>query len=198
MLRIGITGGIGSGKTMVCAIFATLGVSIYNSDERAKLVMTENNSLKKALKKAFGEDTYFENGQLNRKLLSALVFNDKEKLNTLNSIVHPVVFEDMIKWYAEHENHEYVIQESAIMFESGSYKMLDKIILVFAEKEIRVERVIKRDSISRVEVEARMSKQMPEEEKIKLADYIIYNSGNDSLIEQTMALHNKILELIKR
>lgn len=195
MLRIGITGGIGSGKTTVCAIFSTLGIPIYNSDERAKKIMVENQSVVNKLKAQFGSTIYFEDGSINRVLLSQIVFNDKEQLTKLNEIVHPAVFEDMIKWYAENQNYKYVLQEAAIMYESGSYKMLDKTILVFADQEIRIERVMKRDNVDRVAVLARMDKQMPESEKLKLADFVIYNNG-ESLIDQVMKLHHTILELV--
>ncbi|MBK7138968.1 MAG: dephospho-CoA kinase [Bacteroidetes bacterium] len=195
MLRIGITGGIGSGKTTVCAIFSTLGIPIYNSDERAKKIMVENQSVVNKLKAQFGSTIYFEDGSINRVLLSQIVFNDKEQLTKLNEIVHPAVFEDMIKWYAENQNHKYVLQEAAIMYESGSYKMLDKTILVYADQEIRIERVMKRDKVDRIAVLARMDKQMPESEKLKLADFVIYNNG-ESLIDQVMKLHHTILELV--
>jgi dephospho-CoA kinase len=195
MLRIGITGGIGSGKTTVCAIFSTLGIPIYNSDERAKRIMVENLSVVNKLKAQFGSTIYFEDGSINRVLLSQIVFNDKEQLTKLNEIVHPAVFEDMIKWYAENQNHKYVLQEAAIMYESGSYKMLDKMILVYADQEIRIERVMKRDKVDRIAVLARMDKQMPESEKLKLADFVIYNNG-ESLIDQVMKLHHTILELV--
>ena len=195
MLRIGITGGIGSGKTTVCAIFSTLGIPIYNSDERAKKIMMENQSVVNKLKAQFGSTIYFEDGSINRVLLSQIVFNDKEQLTKLNEIVHPAVFEDMIKWYAENQNYKYVLQEAAIMYESGSYKMLDKTILVYADQEIRIERVMKRDKVDRIAVLARMDKQMPESEKLKLADFLIYNNG-ESLIDQVMKLHHTILELV--
>jgi dephospho-CoA kinase len=195
MLRIGITGGIGSGKTTVCAIFSTLGIPIYNSDERAKKIMVENQSVVNKLKAQFGSTIYFEDGSINRVLLSQIVFNDKEQLTKLNEIVHPAVFEDMIKWYAQNQNHKYVLQEAAIMYESGSYKMLDKMILVYADQEIRIERVMKRDKVDRIAVLARMDKQMPESEKLKLADFVIYNNG-ESLIDQVMKLHHTILELV--
>ena len=195
MLRIGITGGIGSGKTTVCAIFSTLGIPIYNSDERAKKIMVENQSVVNKLKAQFGSTIYFEDGSINRVLLSQIVFNDKEQLTKLNEIVHPAVFEDMIKWYAQNQNHKYVLQEAAIMYESGSYKMLDKTILVYADQEIRIERVMKRDKVDRIAVLARMDKQMPESEKLKLADFVMYNNG-ESLIDQVMKLHHTILELV--
>lgn len=195
MLRIGITGGIGSGKTTVCDIFSTLGIPIYNSDERAKQIMVQNTMVVNAIIEQFGKSIYFEDGALNRKLLSEIVFNDSEHLKKLNAIVHPVVFEDMINWYAENKDHKYVLQEAAIMYESGSYKLLDKTILVFADQEIRIERVMKRDKMTRAEVLARIEKQMPETEKLKLADFVIYNNG-ESLIDQVIELHKTILELV--
>ena len=157
--------------------------------------MVENQSVVNKLKAQFGSTIYFEDGSINRVLLSQIVFNDKEQLTKLNEIVHPAVFEDMIKWYAENQNYKYVLQEAAIMYESGSYKMLDKTILVYADQEIRIERVMKRDKVDRIAVLARMDKQMPESEKLKLADFVIYNNG-ESLIDQVMKLHHTILELV--
>lgn len=183
---------------MVCAIFSTLGIPIYNTDLRAKQLMIEKDTVRKQLITAFGELVYFEDGSLNRKYLSDAVFHDKDKLNALNAIVHPAVYEDLIHWYSQHLDKLYVVQESALVFETGSYKMLDKTILVTAAEDLRITRVMKRDNISKEEVVARIANQMPEHEKIKLADYIIYNNEQDSLIEQVMNIDTELKMIASR
>lgn len=197
MLKIGITGGIGSGKTTVCQIFATLGIPIYYADTRAKELMISNSDVIHQVKKLFGETAYDETGQLNRKLIAEKVFNDKKLLQELNTIVHPAVFQDTLQWYQTHHDKAYTLYEAAILFESGSYKLLDKIITVFAPLEDRVERTMKRDHISREEVLERVDKQMPEEEKMNRADYIIYNDHSQPLIEQVLTIHEHIMVISK-
>ncbi|MCB0508382.1 MAG: dephospho-CoA kinase [Bacteroidetes bacterium] len=195
MLKVGITGGIGSGKTTVCKIFSTLGIPIYYADERAKELMVTNPTIIQSLKEIFGEDVYFENGKLNRPYLASKVFQDKQLLQQLNAVVHPAVFDDTAKWYQQHQDKPYTIYETAIMFESGSYKLLDKIITVFAPIEERISRIIKRDNISREEVLARIDKQLPEEIKIEKADFVIHNDLSEPLIIQVLEIHNKLLIL---
>lgn len=195
MLKIGITGGIGSGKTTVCQIFATLGIPIYYADDRAKALMISDNDLIHQIKNIFGEDAYDENGELNRKLISEKAFNDKTLLQQLNALVHPAVFQDTLNWYQTHHDKSYTLYEAAIMFESGSYKLLDKTITVFAPEEDRILRTMKRDNISREEVQLRIDKQMAEEEKIKMADYVIYNDHSQPLIEQVLAIHKELITL---
>ena len=195
MLRVGITGGIGSGKSTVCKIFSTLGIPIYYADDRAKALMISDSNIIQQVKNIFGEDAYTENGELNRKFISQQAFKDKNLLQQLNAVVHPAVFQDTIDWYQTHHDKSYTLYEAAIMFESGSYKLLDKTITVFAPIEDRIERTIKRDNISRKEVEERIDKQMPEEEKIKMADYVIYNDHSQPLIEQVLAIHQELIAI---
>jgi len=194
MLKIGITGGIGSGKSIVCEIFRQLGVPIYNADYEAKLLINNNLEIKRKLTDSFGFDIYTETGILNRPLLANIIFNDKQALKTVNSIVHPAVKQHFVSWAEQNKCAPYIIKEAAILFESGSYKQLDKIITVFAGEELRIQRVLQRDAGTREAVLARISKQMSEEEKINLANYIIYNDDNQLVIPQVLKLHQLFSE----
>jgi dephospho-CoA kinase len=193
MLKIGVTGGIGSGKSTVCKIFEVCGASVYYADDKAKMLMNKDEVLKKMIKEKFGEEAYSIDGKLNRAFLADKVFINAEQLKVLNSIVHPYVFQDTIKWMQAHQNEKYVLYEAAIMFESGSYKMMDKTILVISPTQERISRVVNRDKISKEEVVARINKQMPDEEKLKLANFVIYNDGEHELIPQVLALHKKFI-----
>lgn len=195
MLKIGITGGIGSGKSTVCKIFELLEVPVYYADVRAKELMTSDFELVNQIKDFFGDQSYDEQGNLNRGHLASIVFKDKTKLIHLNSLVHPAVARDSEAWQKENSAAPYTIKEAALLFESGSYKNLDKIITVFAPLEIRINRVMERDSVGREAVLARIKNQMPEEEKIAKADFLIDNSGEKSLIDQVISLHKEITAL---
>lgn len=197
-LAIGITGGIGSGKTTVCKIFELLGIPVYYADKRAKELMVTDKDLISNLKNTFGEETYFPDGSLNRQHLSSQVFKDKKKLILLNSFVHPAVFRDTIAWTERHSHAPYTLREAAIAFESGSYKTMDKMITVFAPKEVRMKRVMNRDGSSEEQILARMNNQMPEEEKIKLSDFVIYNDGSQSLIKQVFDIHQQLTTKTRR
>ncbi|MEZ4907912.1 MAG: dephospho-CoA kinase [Saprospiraceae bacterium] len=194
MYKIGITGGIGSGKTTVSKIFEAMGIPVYNADSKAKYLMTSDEELIDNIKKLLGENSYFDNGELNRKYISDIIFNDKPLLDKMNNIVHPAVQQNFIKWSNE-QTSPYVIKEAAILFESGSYKDLDFIILVTAPIELRIERVCKRDNITNEKVQERINNQMPDSQKIKLSDFIIINDGKHSLINQIMEVHKQILKL---
>ena len=199
ILNVGITGGIGSGKTTVCKIFETLGIPIYSTDERAKEIVIEDEELKQKMKSLFGEEAYFEDGKLNRAYIANIVFQNKTndsnpKLEALNAIIHPAIWKDGERWFKAQKNVPYTLKESALLFESGGYKLLDKIITVYAPQEVRINRVILRGGITtkREEVEARMNQQMPDEKKIKLADFVIYNDGEQALIPQVIKIHNSL------
>ena len=196
MLKVGITGGIGSGKTTVCQIFATLGIPIYYADVRAKELMVSDADLIQQIKKLFGDNAYHE-GELNRKYIAEKAFHDKNLLQQLNAIVHPAVFQDTLNWFQTHHDKAYTLYEAAIMFESGSYKLMDKMISVFAPLEDRISRTMKRDHISREEVLERVDKQMPEEEKMKRADFVIYNDHSQPLIQQVLTIHQQLISIAK-
>lgn len=198
MLKVGITGGIGSGKTTVCQIFSTLGIPVYFADVRAKEIMFTDKDVIVQIKKLFGNDAYLPDGQLNRKFISDKAFQDNNLLQQLNSIVHPAVFQDTIAWFQKHKEKAYCLYEAAIMFESGSNQMMDKMITVYAPVEDRINRTMNRDNLSRDEVLERIEKQMPEEEKMKRADFIIYNDHSQPLIEQVLTIHRQLLEISKQ
>jgi len=191
MLKVGITGGIGSGKTTVCRIFEMLNTPVYYADDRAKWLMQHDPDLKKNLIQLFGETIYLEDGSLNRKHLGSLVFGDKKLLTQLNKLVHPAVFLDGEQWFKS-KNTNYAIKESALFYETGSYLNMDKMIVVTTEREERIRRVMLRDGLARAAVEARMDKQLPEEEKIAKADFVIYNNGRELLIPRVMEIHRVI------
>lgn len=191
-LQIGITGGIGSGKSLVCRIFQSLGVPIYDADSHAKNLMTTDGILVEQIKKEFGTLSYNEKGELNRKYLSETVFNDEAKLQKLNSFVHPRVAVDYDRWLAEHKESRYVIKEAALLFESGSSVLLDKIIVVTAPEKMRVKRVLKRDpQRTEQDVIRIIRNQMGEEEKLKKADFIIHNNETELVVPQVLKLHEQ-------
>jgi dephospho-CoA kinase len=189
-VRVGITGGMGSGKTTVAAIFETLGIPVYRADDAARRLMNEDETLKAQLIKHFGEATYI-NGLLNRPYLATAVFNDKEKLTLLNSLVHPATISDGEKWMAR-QTAAYAIKEAAIIFESGSQKYLDYIIGVYAPVTLRIHRSMKRGNLSAEEVKARMNMQMDDAIKMKLCDVVITNDGQQALVPQVMKVHAAI------
>ncbi|MDH5475615.1 MAG: dephospho-CoA kinase [Cyclobacteriaceae bacterium] len=192
-LKIGITGGIGSGKSVVCKIFNSLGVPVYDADTRAKWVMTNDAVLQVALIKQFGEEV-FEKGELNRSYLASIVFKNKEKLKILNKLVHPRVGKDFHDWVVDHANHPYLLKEAALLYESNAYQQLDKIIVVSSPEELRISRVLARDSQrSKEEIQGIIEKQMPDEKKIALADYVIINNETELLIHQVLDLHQKFI-----
>jgi len=196
MLKIGLTGGIGSGKTFVCRIFEELGVPVYYADDRAKWLMQNDAHLVAAIKKAFGENIYSGN-QLDRAKLAAMVFNNKQALEKLNNLVHPAVFTDTAFWLEERRESPYTIREAALIFETGSDQLLDKVITVTAPLEIRIQRVMQRDNVPRENVMARVANQMDEKEKVKRADYVIYNDNNHSLMAQIEHIHRELMKLSK-
>lgn len=193
MLRIGLTGGIGSGKTTVARIFEVLGVPVYYADEQAKRLMNENELLRNEIIRLFGDGAYTDL-KLNRGYLGGTVFKDPEKLALLNSIVHPVTLLDAQSWMAI-QTSPYAIKEAAILFEAGAHKNLDYIIGVFSPADLRIQRIMQRDGLTSEEVSARMSKQMDENIKMKMCDFVLINNEKELLIPQVNALHEKLLAM---
>lgn len=187
MLKVGITGGIGSGKSTVAKIFASLGIPVYDADRAAKRLVLTDLAMRRNIIEHFGEASYI-NGQYNKQHISQIVFNDKQKLELLNSIIHPATITDANKWFAR-QSAPYALKEAALIFESDSRKFLDYVIGVFAPEEIRIQRTIEREGISPEQVKARIDKQMNEDEKMKRCDFIIDNSGAESVISQVLDLH---------
>ena len=191
-IQIGITGGIGSGKSLVCKIFGVLGVPAYDADSRAKNLMTTDGILIDQIKKEFGSLSYDVKGGLNREFLSATVFSKQDKLKQLNALVHPRVAVDYKQWVEAHAGNKYVLKEAALLFESGSYRELDKIILVTAPKEIRIERVLARDNHrTKEDVEKIIRNQISEEEKEAKANFIIRNNESELIVPQVLNLHRR-------
>jgi dephospho-CoA kinase len=191
MLKIGLTGGIGSGKSTVARIFEVLGIPVYYADDAAKKIMNTDPQLRAALIKNFGERTY-QGGQLDRAYLASLVFSDKQKLELLNSITHPATIRDANKWILE-QTSPYIIKEAALLFESGANKYLDLVIGVYAPEDLRVRRVMQRDNTTREEILQRMSRQMNEDAKMKLCDFVVKNDEKELLLPQVLGLHSRFL-----
>lgn len=193
-IQIGITGGIGSGKSLVSKIFHCLGIPIYDADSRAKNIMTTDGILISQIKKEFGALSYHADGSLNRSLISESVFNNPDRLAALNKLVHPRVGEDYKNWVNAHNTCPYVLKEAALLFESNSSYDLDKVIVVNAPEDLRIQRVLKRDP-QRTEQQVRdiIKNQMKEEEKLKRADFIIVNDEHGMIIPQVLRIHNEIL-----
>jgi dephospho-CoA kinase len=183
MIKVGITGGIGSGKTHICQLFEQLGVPVYNADERAKYLMNNDSSVKAQLIDTFGEEVCNDEG-LNREFLSQLVFKDKALLN------HPAVAKDANIWHSQHTDKPYTIKEAALLFETGSYQELDKTILIHADEDERILRVMKRDKVSKEKVLSRIQNQLPDIDKMVHADFIINNDGKREMDKLVMKIHS--------
>ena len=187
MLKIGLTGGIGSGKSTVAKIFETLGIPVYYADAEAKRLMNSSETLKKVIRQNFGEATY-ENDQLNRKYLAGIVFNNPEKLELLNALIHPVTINDAEQWMQQ-QSAPYSIKEAALLFESGAAENLDFIVGVYAPQALRIKRVMKRDGLTADEIMKRINRQVNEEMKMKLCDFVITNNEQELLVPQVLKLH---------
>lgn len=194
MLKVGITGGIGSGKTTVCRIFEVLGIPVFYADLVAKEIMIKDMILIEGVKAAFGAESYFETGVLNNKHIAGIVFNNHLELEKLNALVHPAVFRAFDQWITQvPKDCPYILKEAALLFESASYKMCDTSILVTAPKQTKLNRVIERDGVSAEQVLARMDKQFTDEQKLAMAHHHISNDESTSLILQVLALHQTFL-----
>ncbi len=192
-ILVGITGGIGAGKSTVAKVFNTLGIPVYFADERAKWLMANDPELISDIKKAFGEKAYLDNGELNKPFLAGEVFSDLEKTKTINGLVHPAVRKDFQEW-AGQQNSPYVLKEAALLFETGSYKELDKVIHVSSPLKIRINRILLRDPHrSEEQINAIIDRQFADEKKNKMADFVIRNKENKMLIPQVLDIHEKLL-----
>ncbi|MDW8302509.1 MAG: dephospho-CoA kinase [Bacteroidia bacterium] len=192
---VGITGGIGSGKTTVCKWFEAQSIPVYYADAQAKWLMNHNAELIQKIKMHFGEDVY-ENNTLNRTKLANLVFRDNVKLNLLNKLVHPAVFAHFEEWKAQHAHLDFVLKEAALMYESQSYLQVDAVIVVYAPISVRLERVCRRDNVSSEDVLVRAEKQLSDDYKLHKADYVIYNDGVHDLNSQLEAAQKWIKRVV--
>jgi dephospho-CoA kinase len=193
-MKIGVTGGIGSGKTTVSRVFSSLGIPVFASDDEARKIMESNTSVIEKVNSIAGRDIY-KGGNLNRLELAELIFNDRNLLEEINHVVHPVVRSNFDTWQRSQEA-DYVILETAILFESGSYKTVDRIITVIAPFEERIERVISRNKLTREQIMERISNQSDDELKVARSDFIIDNSDNMLIIPQILTIHGEILKQI--
>jgi len=193
MLKIGLTGGIGSGKSTVAQLFEIMGIPVFYADDEAKKIYDENEELKNLVIKHFGKESYTA-GKLNRSYISSVVFNDKEKLDLLNSLIHPATMKLGEEWMNK-QTSPYAIHEAALIFEASVNTRLDYVIGVSAPEELRIERAMKRNNASRADVSKRISLQMNEEEKLKGCDFVLVNDEQQLLIPQVLALHDKLIAL---
>jgi len=193
MFRVGLTGGIGSGKSTVAKIFEVLGIPAYYADMAARRLMNEDQELKKNIIAYFGNESY-EANELNRSYIASVVFNDKEKLELLNSLTHPATIRDANQWM-ERQSSPYTIKEAALIFESGSAEHLDYVIGVYTPTPLRIQRIMRRDNITREEVLHRMNRQIDEEIKMRLCDAVLINDEQQLLLPQVLQLHEKLLGL---
>lgn len=194
MKKIGITGGIGSGKTIVCEVFKLLGIPVFSADKVARDLQNNDDQIRSNLIHLFGESVYTPEGILDRNKLAGLIFNDKELIGKVNKIIHPAVRENFGKWAEKHAENKYILYEAAILFESGYYKDLDLNILVIADENIRIKRVMQRDNSYEHAVRQRMNNQMSDKEKMKLADYVLENNEKKLLIPKIIELDKALKE----
>jgi dephospho-CoA kinase len=195
MLKVGLTGGIGSGKTVVANIFRVLGIPVFDADAAAKEIMETDLQLAEKIKAAFGEETY-TGDKLNRKILADKVFNDPHQLEKLNALVHPAAIQAGLDW-AEQQTTPYAIKEAALMFEAGSAFNLQYVIGVYAPKALRIKRVMERSNLTRDEVLSRMSRQVDDNIKMRLCDFVISNDEQQMVLPQVLSLHQQLLEKAK-
>ncbi|MBK6962947.1 MAG: dephospho-CoA kinase [Bacteroidales bacterium] len=194
MLKVGLTGSIGSGKSTIAGVFRVLGIPVYVSDDEAKKILDHPDIVDLVVNK-FGKDVAGPDGLINRKALATEVFTDAEKLRWLNSVIHPRVREHFSEWIENQTNVSYILQEAAIIYESGFSTFFDKIIVVAAPVEERISRVIKRDTMTRQEVLDRLNKQWPEEKKLEQADYVIFNGDHSQAIPQVLEVHDHLCSI---
>jgi dephospho-CoA kinase len=195
-MKLGVTGGIGSGKTTVCKVFNVLGIPSFLTDVEARILLDTNTDLKKKLNSIIGTDMY-QTGILDRKKLANIIFNSKGLLESVNQIVHPLVFDNFRNWVALQES-EYVIMESAILFESGAHELVDKTVSVVTPVEERIKRISQRNNLTKEQIRERIKNQITDEIRISMSDFVIYNNDKDMIIPAIIKIHNEIIESIKR
>ena len=193
MKKVGVTGGIGSGKTMVCSVFEHLGIPVYSADDRARVLMEQSSEVRKPIMGLLGEDAY-RAGKLNKPLLTRKLFDDPDLREQINRIVHPVVFEDFLAWSEKYRRKHYVIQEAAIIFESGADRFLDQVINVYAPVRTRIDRLVKRDGSNAGEIRKKMKSQMSEKERRQRADYTLVNDGKRMILSQILKIHKDLMK----
>ena len=197
MKIVGVTGGIGSGKSVVCKIFERIGIPVYESDSAAKQLYDKYPELKQSVRELISEDAIDKNGNINRKKLAEIVFNDEQKLVVLNKLVHPMVDKDFKLWVEQHKGYPYLIKEAAILFESGANKNCDLIISVISPLELRIERIRQRDKKSKTEIEKIIASQLSDKDLIERSDFVIYNDEKQMLIPQVLKIHEEVGKMVK-
>ncbi|MBD8388261.1 dephospho-CoA kinase [Dysgonomonas sp. BGC7] len=196
MITLGITGGIGSGKSTVSRLFSLYDVPVYIADTESKRLVATSPVIREKLTAMFGNEL-FEGGVLNKALLAAHIFNDREKLEKVNAIIHPEVAADFARWQAAHSQYDIVAQEAAILFESEFNKYMDKVVMVYTPLEMRIERTMKRDGVGRELVMERIKNQMSDEKKAELSDFVVVNDGTQSLIGQVAQILHRLKSINK-
>lgn len=194
MKAVGLTGGIGAGKSLVARIFSTLGVPIYDADAAGRRLLDEDDIVRAEVSRLLGEDAY-KDGLADRPHIASMVFSDAKLLMGLNDIIHPQVKRDFELWMQSKHKQAYGIYEAAILHESGSYKTCSAVICVSAPDEVRIDRAMKRDAVGRSQIIARMERQLPQEEKEKLSDFILINDGKSAVIPQVMTIHQALISM---
>ena len=194
MIRAGITGGIGCGKSVISDLFRLQGVPVFDADREAKHLNDTSPLIRRELTALFGRELY-AGGMLNRPLLASLMFGDRKKVAAVNAIVHPVLCRYFLQWCIDHQDQPLVMIDAALLFEAGFIRLLDKVITVYAPEPIRLARVTERDHTRREAVQARMKHQLPEEEKMEQSDFVIYNDGSQSVIRQTAVILEELLQI---
>ena len=194
MKIIGVTGGIGSGKSIVCRIFQQLGIAVYEADIEAKNLYDKYPELKQAVKEQISADAIDKNGNIDRAKLAEIIFSDEEKLIALNKLVHPLVRKDFRNWVGNHKGYSYLIKEAAILFESGADADCDEVISIVSPIELRMERLLKRDKKSKAEIENILKRQMSDEERIARSKYVIHNDEKQMVIPQVLKIHDLLVK----
>lgn len=196
MLKVGLTGNIGSGKTVVASVFSSLGIPVFHADIEAKK-QYDDEDVRTTILRKFGSRVFSSSGEILRPALAEIVFNDPVLLNQLNKIIHPGVYRDYLEWSRKRWGFAYTLYEAAILFESGHYRDMDKVICVTAPEELRIRRVMERDHLTQKDVERRMANQWKEEKKAAMADYVIRNNETEMVIRQVMEIHNQLVQSSK-